>query len=450
MDRHVDRCRSHDKDWHDGLGTRLIHRNGDVYQGSILEHLLVQHLTAFFNVGEHNNIRLEGGDWNDGMDMAAERGESVAFTALYASNLRQISQMVTVLSESGVAEVDVAAELLLLLDTIGDSVNYASVAEKQDRLAAYFASCRNKISAEKVALPARDLASDLEAKAAWLVEHIRDNEWIQDQEGNGWFNGYYDDDGIRVEGVDRDNVRMTLTGQVFTMMGGIADEKQVQAMVAAADRYLWQESVGGYRLNTDFEALLTNLGRFSGFAFGHKENGAMFSHMAMMWANALFQRGLVLEGMKVIDTLYLHCQDFAVSNIYPGVPEYIDPRGKGMYPYLTGSASWLLLTMQSVLFGVKGKLGDLVLEPKLIQDLFDAEGRASVLTQFANRQLTITYLNPGRLDFGDYAIAAVKIDGREISISQTNSSVILPRDEITALSQDQMHEIEVELGPSLK
>ncbi len=449
MDRHVDRCRSHDKDWHDGLGTQLKDHNGDVYQGSILEHLLVQHLTAFFNVGEHNNIRLEGGDWNDGMDMAATRGESVAFTALYASNLRQISQMVTVLSESGVADMRVAAELLLLLDTIGDPVNYASVAEKQDRLAAYFASCRNKISSEKVALPADDLASDLEAKAAWLVEHIRGNEWIQDQEGNGWFNGYYDDDGIRVEGVDRDNVCMTLTGQVFTMMGGIADENQVQAMVAAADRYLWQESMGGYRLNTDFEALLTNLGRFSGFAFGHKENGAMFSHMAMMWANALFQRGLVLEGMRVIDTLYLHCQDFAVSNIYPGVPEYIDPRGKGMYPYLTGSASWLLLTMQTELFGVKGKLGDLVLEPKLIQDLFDAEGRASVVTQFANRQLTITYVNPGRLDFGDYAIAAVKIDGKEKSIPQNNSSVILPRDEITALSPEQMHEIVVELGASL-
>ena len=62
-----------------------------VYQGTILEHLLIQHLTAFFNVGEHNNILLEGADWNDGMDMARQRGESVAFTAFYASNLRRCS-----------------------------------------------------------------------------------------------------------------------------------------------------------------------------------------------------------------------------------------------------------------------------------------------------------------------------------------------------------------------
>ena len=39
--------------------------------------LLVQHLTAFFHVGEHNIIRLEGADWNDGMDMAALPGYGV-------------------------------------------------------------------------------------------------------------------------------------------------------------------------------------------------------------------------------------------------------------------------------------------------------------------------------------------------------------------------------------
>jgi cellobiose phosphorylase len=30
-------------------------------------------LTAFFNVGEHNNIKLEDADWNDGMDMAPDK-----------------------------------------------------------------------------------------------------------------------------------------------------------------------------------------------------------------------------------------------------------------------------------------------------------------------------------------------------------------------------------------
>jgi cellobiose phosphorylase len=445
-DRHVDRCQAHDKEWHEGLGTRLRGINGEVHQGTILEHLLVQHLTAFFNVGEHNNIRLEGGDWNDGMDMAKERGESVAFSALYASNLHEISQLVKVISDFGDRHVEIAEELLLLLDTISGPVDYASVAEKQDRLAKYAASCRTRISGEKVAIPARDLAGDLERKATWLVNHIRSQEWVQDQEGNGWFNGYYDNDGNRVEGVDQNNARMTLTGQVFTMMGGVADEAQVQEMVQSADRYLWEESMGGYRLNTDFGEVLTNLGRFTGFAFGHKENGAMFSHMAMMWANALFQRGLVREGWNVIDKLYLHCQDFPKSKIYPGIPEYINPRGEGMYPYLTGSASWLLLTMLSELFGVRGKLGDLVLAPKLPDQLFDELGNASVSTRFAGRNLKVTYTNPGRLEYGGYEIDTIKINGNEIEFDQDNGPVILSRDQISSLSQDDHHEIVVLLG----
>jgi len=251
-----------------------------------------------------------------------------------------------------------------------------------------------------------------------------------------------------VEGVDRDFVRMTLTGQVFAMMGGNADEMQIQAMLRAANCYLWDESVGGYRLNTDFGEMLTNLGRFSGFAYGHKENGAMFSHMAMMWANALFQRGLVGAGWQVIDKLYVHCQEFSVSNIYPGIPEYIEPRGKCMYPYLTGSASWLLLTMLTELFGVRGYLGDMVLEPKLPINLFDEEEKAAVSTRFAGRKLTITYINPERIEYGVYVIVTVTINGTEVAFDQSSSSVIIPRKEITTLSQDQKHEIDVELGSS--
>jgi cellobiose phosphorylase len=117
-----------------------------------------------------------------------------------------------------------------------------------------------------------------------------------------------------------------------------------------------------------------------------------------------------------------------------------------MYPYLTGSASWLLLTMLTELFGVKGNLGDLILEPKLLHTLFDDEEKVSVLTQFADRQLTITYFNPERLDYGDYSIVTIKIDGNETTINQNGGSVIIPRDKITSLKQDKRHEILVELG----
>jgi hypothetical protein len=47
----------------------------------------------------------------------------------------------------------------------------------------------------------------------------------------------------------------------------------------------------------------------------------------------------------------------SVSRIYPGIPEYITAKGRGAYPYLTGSVSRLLLTLFTESFGVKVKLG---------------------------------------------------------------------------------------------
>ncbi len=421
--------------------------SGEHYTGTVLEHILVQHLTAFFNVGDHNNIRLENADWNDGMDMAPHKGESVAFTAFYASNLRDLADLLRALQEQrGVHEVALAAELMMLLDTLGGRVDYGSVAAKRARLQAYFDSSRHTVSGEKVSVSVAALARDLAAKADWLFKHIRQNEWITSAEGHAWFNGYYDDDGARVEGDHPTGVRMTLTGQVFTLMGGIATDEQARQIVRAAERYLKDPAVGGYRLNTDFGGVQLNLGRCFGFAYGHKENGAMFSHMAVMVANALYKRGFVREGWDALAGIYRHCADFEKSRIYPGIPEYINARGRGMYHYLTGSASWLLLTLLTEVFGVKGVLGDLMLEPKLLAEQFDAQGRASVMTVFAGRRLEIVYVNLERLDYGAYRVQAVRLDGNEVAFERRGAGALLARDVIAALDGGMAHRIEVVMG----
>ncbi len=61
------------------LGNVVRSQDGEIYQGSILEHILIQHLTAFYHVGDNNCILLEDADWNDALDMANQKGESVAF-----------------------------------------------------------------------------------------------------------------------------------------------------------------------------------------------------------------------------------------------------------------------------------------------------------------------------------------------------------------------------------
>jgi cellobiose phosphorylase len=432
------RCQQIDPGWDPDEGTLLKSASGEVIEGTILEHLLVQHLTAFFNVGEHHLIKMEGGDWNDAFDMAAERGESVAFSALYAGNLRILGQLCLALAEAGTAEISLAEEVLLLLDRVSDPVDYQSVQAKQARLWAYFERVRDHLSGDKVALSLTSLAADLQEKADWLTELIRQQEWLSDKEGRGWFNGYYDNDGQQVEGVFPQGVRMTLTGQVFPLMTGVASPEQAQAIVRAADHYLYDQYLNGHRLNTNFGLNPPKIGRAFGFAYGHKENGALFSHMAVMYAYALYRQGLAKEAWQVLDGLYVQSQNFPKSRIYPGIPEYFNPRGRGMYPYLTGSAAWYLFTLLTESFGIKGELGDLCLAPKLITDQFTHATQLSAETVFAGKTIKVTYQNIQRLTYGNYCLGSISVNGIEKSVQSGALSIRFPRREVLAWP-DEVH-----------
>jgi cellobiose phosphorylase len=150
-----------------------------------------------------------------------------------------------------------------------------------------------------------------------LTELIRGQEWLSDGEGRGWFNGYYDNEGQQVEGCVCAGIRMTLTGQVFPLMAGVASRAS-HAIVQAADQYLYDQNLNGHRLNTNFGVNPPKLGRAFGFAYGHKENGAVFSHMAVMFAYALYRQGLAQEAWQVLDGLYIQSQNFLKAGFIQG------------------------------------------------------------------------------------------------------------------------------------
>ena len=432
-----------DPDYRPEQGCWQTDRAGGVYTGSILEHLLVQQLAAFYEVGEHNVYRLRGADWNDALDMAAARGESVAFTCAYAGNLRELAGMIRLLRrETGLEAVPVLEELTALL--CDDEAVFDDAAAKGRLLAQYAAACRHQVSGKRVRLPLATLADGLERKADWLTRWLRAHEWIDAGGLEGWYNSYYDDHGRAVEGIFPDGVRMMLTGQVFAIMGGVATEGQVRKITAAADHYLYRREIGGYRLNTDFHELKFDLGRMFGFAYGEKENGAVFSHMAVMYANALYRRGFVQEGWKALKSLADTALDFDTSRIYPGIPEYFRADGRGMYHYLTGAASWYMMTMITQAFGVRGEGGDLVLEPKLTAAQFDAEGCAAVCVTFAGRQLEVVYHNPDGREYGDYRIGAASCDGA--ALAAEGGRLCLPRDAVKKLAAGRRHTIAVTLN----
>lgn len=443
-DAQIIRGTAKDANWNETQGCWQRDAQGDIVQGSILEHILVQHLTAFYEVGEHNHMRLRDADWNDALDMANECGESVAFTAAYAGNLRTLAELLAALEQRmHVQEVELLAELEPLWKQA--SAVYENIAAKQMSLNEYCRSCSHQVSGRRKKVAIKIIADKLTHMSEWIMNHIRETEWIEDK-NQGWFNSYYDNHARAVEGHFDSGVRMMLTGQVFAIMSSTAQEEQIRQIVKAADAYLYDAKAGGYRLNTDFHERKDDLGRMFGFAYGHKENGAVFSHMTTMYANALYQRGFAREGYKALHTLYEQAANFEVSRIYPGIPEYFNDRGRGMYHYLTGAASWYMMTVVTQMYGVRGRLGDLCLSPKLLAEQFDEEHRAAVNVEFAGVPIEVVYHNDGLCDYGAYRIDQVRLDEAEIEITP-DREVSIPKNKVTRLSHDRTHRIDVRLVP---
>lgn len=431
-----------DADWNEEYGVCQKDHSGEIYKGTVLEHILLEHLGAFYEVGAHNHIRLRGADWNDALDMAWENGESVAFTCAYAGNLSQLADMLVELEEKyGWQDVELLQEINVLLEP--DVSCYDDIAAKKDVLNKYLTACKHSVSGTKINISVKKLAESLYEKAEWIKEHVRNTEWISDGDC-GWFNSYYDNHEQAVEGCFEDGVRMMLTGQVFAIMSETANSSQVASICNSADKYLYKKEIGGYRLNTDFHEEKYDLGRMFGFAYGEKENGAVFSHMTVMYANALYKRGFVREGHKALSTLSDHALNFNVSKIYPGIPEYFDASGRGLYHYLTGAASWYLMTLVTEVFGVKGQTGNMVICPKLMKSQFDKNGDAKLKLCFAGKKFDITIQNADLLEYGEYTVKQAVCDGKT-PFKVSGDKAALDRAVIDGMGEA-VHEIKVILG----
>ena len=428
------RSRSRDYNWQPSSGQGLRTASGKIYKGTILEHLLIENLVQFFNVGEHNHVRLEGADWNDGLDMAGQRGESIAFSCMYAYNLKLLAGL---LKQTGKKEIKVAQELKTLLGR----VDYDNREAKRGLLERYFTRIKYKVSGRKIELDINKLCQDLELKSEWMSGHIRKSEWLKE----GFFNGYYDNSGRRVEGKKPNLMRMILTSQVFAVLSGVALPGQIEKIIKNTQKYLFDKKLKGYHLNSDFKEEQHTLGRAFSFAYGEKENGAFFSHMNVMFAYGLYKRGYAKEAWKVLKSISDMAINTSVSKIYPCIPEYFNLQGRGMYAYLTGSASWFVLTLIAQAFGVRGDNGNLLIEPKLLPSQFGDSLCLCIKRSFAGRAFEIKFFNPKKLGYPEYRIVKVSLNSCVLTQDSSRQAVILRR-LILELPAARINTLEVTLG----
>jgi cellobiose phosphorylase len=137
-------------------------------------------------VGEHNHIRLRNADWNDALDMAPHRGESVAFSNAYAGNLIGLAELIEEQQHRGYEEFQFLQEMEILFTE--DMALYEDPDGKQKLLEEYLGKCMHHVSGNSIRVDAGELADNLRKKGQWMQEHIRRTEWIEEDEEKGWFN----------------------------------------------------------------------------------------------------------------------------------------------------------------------------------------------------------------------------------------------------------------------
>ncbi len=355
-----------------------------IYKGTLLEHLLVENTVQFYNVGRHNILKLENGDWNDGLDMAPQKGESVPFYCMYAANLLTLASLLKQLKKNH-PRIELLKEAALLFDTLYTPIRYSSVREKQQLLERYLEKTKHRVSGKTVSLDTGLLINDLNKKALWIIDHVRRREWL----AQGFFNGYYDNNGKAVEGGSGKKTRLLLQSQVFPIMSQAASDEQTDRIWRSIVAYLKDRSLKGFRLNTDFHGLLPELGRAFAFSYGDKENGAFFNHMAVMLSYALLKRNFSKQGHSVFSSLYA-MSGSPKAGIYPMLPEYFNGRGRGLYFYLTGSASWYIYTLYEQVLGISCKSGSLMLSPRLTRQHL-SPGPVTVSFSLKGKKLTVQY-----------------------------------------------------------
>ncbi|MBS3733971.1 MAG: cellobiose phosphorylase [Phycisphaerae bacterium] len=444
------RCRRRDEAWDRSQGHEQRDARGRVYRGTLLEHILLEVLTSFYHVGDHGNIYLEGGDWNDTYDNARTRGESVCFTHFYAWDLRTLAETLETLNARGVTSVELLDEMLVLLDRLDGqkTVRYTSPAAMRKRLSDYMERVAHSVSGKRVRVATDELAADLRAKADHLTRHLRRNEFIRTRDGQRFFNGHYDDHAQRVDGDHPNGVRMDLTSQVLPTMFATADDDQIDRMYAAVRTHLRNPDVGGLRLCTDFGELKLDFGRVTGFVYGYKEHGSIWNQQNMMYMYGLYQRGRVRAGYEVFRDIYALVMDSGRSKIFPCIPSFFDREGRGGYCYLTGSATWLVLASLTQMFGLRGDGGDLVIAPQLVAEQFGPDGRTSVSFNLHGKRLHVTYLNADRCDWGDYAVRGVRINGTDApaEIADDGLTARIAKDALLAACTRKTNAVEVTLG----
>jgi cellobiose phosphorylase len=435
-----------DENWPRGRMEKQKTAGGGVYNGTVIEHLLTQLFTMFYDVGKNNLLKQKRADWNDAVDQVAG-GENVTFSLGLAHDCADLAAALEELGNKTPAkEIEVFEELAALMEEwdLNDPEN-PPVAYKQQKLNKFLDLVDRPISGRKTAVPLRKLINELRAKAAAVIKTVNNTAW------NGeYYCGYFYDNGTPVDTVFRagstgknnptpDDFMMMLMPQTWSLVSGAADRIGAsEKVISSVKKLLADKKAGGLKLNYPaYWKFNKAIGRITGFAAGTKENNAIFCHANLFMAWALLKRRRADEAYTIFNGINPLNRPQETLRTGPWIPEYYissdNPNwpGRGEYPLLTASAGWTRYLMQNFFFGVRGELDGLRIDPCLPAEPEFKDCKFSI--KFREAAYEIRYSNPKLAK--NSAALSIKVDGKEIE-----GNIIKP------FNDGKTHIVEVLLG----
>jgi cellobiose phosphorylase len=410
-----------DISWKKGHIEKQKDATGVVYKGTIIEHLLVQLLTMFYDVGNHNLLKQKRADWNDAVDQV--KGENVTYTLGLALDLNELSDLLEkVTAKLGISEIEVFKELEMLIEKKPKADIPAKT--RQAKLAKYLAVADKAPSGKKVKIKVSDLLTDMRFKAKVSIDNANKIAF-----NGSYYSGYIFDSDRPVDTIFKkgalskkkpttSDYEMMLMPQTWSLVSGAADKvNAADTVINSVLTHLADKKVGGLKLNyppyTKFDK---TIGRITGFAAGTKENNAIFCHANMFFIWALLRRNMADEAFKRFSGVNPLSHKPEIIRTGPWIPEYYvssdNPNigGRGEYPLLTGSVGWSRYLFQNFFFGVRGELEGLRIDPKLPAA---AEFKNSSLTiKFRGAQYKISFLNDKLIK--NAKVISITVDGKVI------------------------------------
>ncbi len=215
-----------------------------------------------------------------------------------------------------------------------------------------------------------EFASEFLSAAEEMTTAVNTYLW----DGNWYARGITDDNIVFGTSKDKEG-RIFLNPQGWALLSGITDDAKCHALIAAVEEQL-ESPYGVEKIFPQFTTMRDDVGRVTQKFPGSAENGSVYNHAAAFYIYGLYAVGKTENAYRLLrkmipgpdekDILQRGQLPAFVPNYYRGGYKLF-PRtaGRSSQLFNTGSVHWLYRILIDGLFGLRGDINGLRIEPQI-------------------------------------------------------------------------------------